>query len=107
MEDQLVMATLALQPSSQSAPPTSAAAKVWSFKTLLEDVKRYLWRYGTATDVETDPIELLKQAADALSNRERLFEAEGDMIEKLEKENAQLKAELAAAKAKLPPWWKG
>lgn len=107
------MATLAIVPDDTTTPPTPRRLKAakWSFAGLLNEVQRYLWRYGTSTDIETDPIDLLRQAYEALDSQEKAFEKEQeddvDRLTHLTAENAKLKAELAAANAKLPPWWKG
>ena len=36
----------------------------------LTEAKRYLWRYGCATDVVTDPVELIRDLATELEKHE-------------------------------------
>lgn len=106
------MAVLAIADQSTPSPSSNnMKPKAWSFRGLLTEIGQYLWRYGTATDVETDPVELLKHAYHALDNQEKAFEKEQEaderLITQLTEENKKLKVELVATKAKIPPWWKG
>jgi len=72
-------------------------------KPLLNDIDQYLYRYGTATDIETDPIELLKQLREAYDE----LDSKLDNTEDYSEENAQLKEQIAQLRAKIPPWWRG
>lgn len=88
--------------------------KKWSEADLLKEIRRYLWRYGSVTDRETDPIELLRQAFVALETQEQRFEDENatdsTMIEELQKRIKQLESENTALKASastMPAWWQG
>lgn len=96
-----------LPPKAQGRRPRTLAER----QQLYADVKRYLWRYGTSTDVETDPIELLRELMDCIEHDESDFEKEHDELIKsesdLQAKVESLTAEVAALKAKFPSWWKG
>jgi len=108
------MATCATPEFTDLDQAIAPREKKWSEAALLREIKRYLWRYGSVTDRETDPIELLRQAYVALETQEQAFEDENaadlTKIEELEKRIAQLQSENTALKASsttMPSWWQG